>query len=466
MSQSAQSIPPLNFDEADGYDQHEFDDDLGREMSLEFGTLGTGVSRFSEVTIEERKHRIANLVSEIYNTVPLNQGLAGSTRKSLTQTLKRYASVDAGMSDVTSVITNRSHYTKPDPIRDAPRGGANSNMRRFASSPKLMTSSLTSKKTSRSITVQNLGPLNAATSMINLKQKKNSLEEHVNKHMPLRQNNSVPAGAGRKSSLSRSSSMSTVRKISDQQQTGTGSRLLKKSDSMRKISGNSQKSTAATVEPRRNEPEVRRSLSPAVSRVSKASLASRASEDATLVEDDHEVHEPVQDEVDHDARSIRTETGSVARGPDIDYVKANKIGATTAGQHHRTEVIAATEAAEQKKKSDAMNPPEDYQPGSVPKYLQDRREQWRKEAERIERERPDPDCPPGHVLLPEEDRKIALKAMLAKYDKCLATVNNFPVRSDTLRARNQKVELENELRRLEEAIRTYERPKVFVKKNH
>ena len=62
-------------------------------------------------------------------------------------------------------------------------------MRKYASSPKLMTKD---EPVKHHISVQNLGPLTSASSMLNLKAKKNSLEEHVNKHLPLKKNSSAP----------------------------------------------------------------------------------------------------------------------------------------------------------------------------------------------------------------------------------------------------------------------------------
>ena len=93
MSQSCQSVPPLNLDE-EYYDA----DDLNQEMSLR--GIGIGVARFSDITIDERKDRIRNMVNEIYNSVPLSEG--NHTRRSLNQNLKRFASVD---NDIDRYIT-------------------------------------------------------------------------------------------------------------------------------------------------------------------------------------------------------------------------------------------------------------------------------------------------------------------------------------------------------------------------
>lgn len=47
--------------------------------------------------------------------------------------------------------------------------------------------------------------------------------------------------------------------------------------------------------------------------------------------------------------------------------------------------------------------PANYQRGVVPKYLKDRREDLPIE--------PDIECPPGHILLPEEERKETLRVL-------------------------------------------------------
>ena len=97
MSQSCHSIvPPLNLEEVEDYDE------VAKEVSL--GYVGLGIHRFSDITIDERKDRIQNLINEIYTSVPLNSG--NPTRKSLNQSIRRYASVDQ-VSDVDSVITSQ-----------------------------------------------------------------------------------------------------------------------------------------------------------------------------------------------------------------------------------------------------------------------------------------------------------------------------------------------------------------------
>lgn len=53
--------------------------------------------------------------------------------------------------------------------------------------------------------------------------------------------------------------------------------------------------------------------------------------------------------------------------------------------------------------NDPSKPPPTYQKGVLPKYLKNRK------GESIDE--PEPDCPPGHVLLPEEERKETLRVL-------------------------------------------------------
>ena len=96
-------------------------------------------------------------------------------------------------------------------------------------------------------------------------------------------------------------------------------------------------------------------------------------------------------------------------------------------------------------------------------YLQNRQASWKAEEERIEREKPDPDCPAGHRKLSDGDRREILGQMKERYKSLTLQANSFPVRNDTMRVQKMKAEIEREMANLEEKICQYERPKVFVK---
>lgn len=123
---------------------------------------------------------------------------------------------------------------------------------------------------------------------------------------------------------------------------------------------------------------------------------------------------------------------------------------------------------------DPIRPPPGYQKGVVPKYIQERKEA-------VQNQMGDKhDCPEGHVLLPEEERKETLKVLrqsnqihifvlwahqvlVAGYADRIQELNSMPVRNDTLRMRRRKMELDNELKKIDEGIKVFQRPKVFVK---
>lgn len=44
-------------------------------------------------------------------------------------------------------------------------------------------------------------------------------------------------------------------------------------------------------------------------------------------------------------------------------------------------------------------------------------------------------------------------------------LNSLPVRSDTLKMKKRKMEIEEELKKIDEGIKVFQRPKVFVKIN-
>ena len=65
----------------------------------------------------------------------------------------------------------------------------------------------------------------------------------------------------------------------------------------------------------------------------------------------------------------------------------------------------------------------------MPRYLRTRKQEWRRDEERREAVRAaDPECPPGHVRLTEEERTAALEALNERYEELLRRGNRLPVR--------------------------------------
>jgi len=109
--------------------------------------------------------------------------------------------------------------------------------------------------------------------------------------------------------------------------------------------------------------------------------------------------------------------------------------------------------------------PEKYQLGVVPKYLHVRQKQWRDEEEKRKRDAPDPSIPPGLELLPDAERLQTLSQLDQNYNELVKQMLLLPVRMDTLRVRQQKENIEKEMVKVEEAIKIFSQPKVFIKKD-
>ena len=102
--------------------------------------------------------------------------------------------------------------------------------------------------------------------------------------------------------------------------------------------------------------------------------------------------------------------------------------------------------------------------GRVPDYLVNRKQQWQElEDERI-RNRPDPNCPKGMMLMPEDERQSTLQTLQDSRSECLRQLERLPFVIETPSAKRRAEELENKLREIEKAIDVFSKPKVFVTK--
>ncbi|XP_067216120.1 origin recognition complex subunit 1 isoform X2 [Linepithema humile] len=135
---------------------------------------------------------------------------------------------------------------------------------------------------------------------------------------------------------------------------------------------------------------------------------------------------------------------------EIDYVKLNK-----------ERISVASKLATQ------LNngvPPPNYRKGVVPRYLRERKEAQEKE-QKARAEALNVDCPEGHVSLPDNERKETLRLLKKNYQDYVNELNMMPIKTDTLRAQRRKMEIEKQLNKLEEGIKVFSRPKVYVKIN-
>ncbi|KAF7998386.1 hypothetical protein HCN44_009784 [Aphidius gifuensis] len=110
--------------------------------------------------------------------------------------------------------------------------------------------------------------------------------------------------------------------------------------------------------------------------------------------------------------------------------------------------------------------PPSYRKGVVPKYIKERKEEKLQQEIKAQADAEFiADCPDGHVPLPDNERKDTLKKLKKNYQDFVTKLNMIPIRSDTLRSQRQKIEIEKELNKLEEGIKVFSRPKVFIKIN-
>ncbi|XP_075710943.1 enkurin domain-containing protein 1 [Rhinoderma darwinii] len=103
------------------------------------------------------------------------------------------------------------------------------------------------------------------------------------------------------------------------------------------------------------------------------------------------------------------------------------------------------------------------QKGHVPQYLLDLKEKWMKEQQEVKKRTPDPSLPPGHTMMPEHERQETLNKIKQTETQLLMELLSLPVRADNLSIQNRRTVLEKKLSEIEEAIKVFARPKVFIK---
>jgi hypothetical protein len=141
-------------------------------------------------------------------------------------------------------------------------------------------------------------------------------------------------------------------------------------------------------------------------------------------------------------------------------------------QHHKDtpdfvtsnawEIIQSTPARPFEEESTVKAKHESF--GRIPEYLLQRKEQWAREEEERRRNMPDPDCPPGMVRLDEDERVRTLGVLTKSLEQAQFQVSRLPLRIETLRQTRRKDELLARLQEIEDAIRVFSKPKVYVAK--
>lgn len=100
--------------------------------------------------------------------------------------------------------------------------------------------------------------------------------------------------------------------------------------------------------------------------------------------------------------------------------------------------------------------------GRVPEYLENRKNRWAEEQEEVRRRAPDPDCPPGMCLMPEDERLSTLDTLTTSRDEVLRLLRNMPFVVETPSQKKKQSDLEAKMREIERAIGLFSKPKVYI----
>ncbi|XP_006860304.1 PREDICTED: enkurin domain-containing protein 1 [Chrysochloris asiatica] len=148
-------------------------------------------------------------------------------------------------------------------------------------------------------------------------------------------------------------------------------------------------------------------------------------------------------------------------GLGVDFISHNARTAKRAPRRHSRSLQVLAQVLEHQRQAQ-----EHYnatQKGHVPHYLLERRDLWRQEAEAHQHSQSDPAIPPGHTRMPENQRLETLSSLLQSQSQLLRELVLLPAGADSLRAQGHRAELDRKLVQVEEAIKIFSRPKVFVK---
>ncbi|NXI28556.1 ENKD1 protein, partial [Sterrhoptilus dennistouni] len=155
------------------------------------------------------------------------------------------------------------------------------------------------------------------------------------------------------------------------------------------------------------------------------------------------------------------ETKMQLEGRSVDFIRHNACTAKRAPLRRSQSLQALAELLEHKHREQ-----EEYntkQKGHVPQYLLERKELWRKQMEERLRNLPDPDTPPGHTMMPESQRLDTLSSLKQSQEQLIKDLVLLPMRGDSLKMQKRRIELERKLSQIDEAIKIFSRPKVFIK---
>ncbi|XP_047736344.1 uncharacterized protein LOC125177861 [Hyalella azteca] len=74
----------------------------------------------------------------------------------------------------------------------------------------------------------------------------------------------------------------------------------------------------------------------------------------------------------------------------------------------------------------------------------------------------DPCCPERHTRLPDHQRLATLRLLHTSIQEVVRELSALPVAQDTLRVRARRAQLEDKLLQLEDGVRIFTQPVVYV----
>ncbi|XP_072272194.1 enkurin domain-containing protein 1 [Pyxicephalus adspersus] len=148
-------------------------------------------------------------------------------------------------------------------------------------------------------------------------------------------------------------------------------------------------------------------------------------------------------------------------GSSIDFVAHNARNAKKVQIRRSRSMQTLNEVLEDKQREQKEY--DSKQKGQVPQYLLDLKQQWLREKEEMKKQTPDPAMPPGHTMMPEQERQETLRKLRETQAQLTKELLMLPVRADTLSIQNRRTELDKKLSEIEEGIKIFSRPKVFIK---
>lgn len=110
--------------------------------------------------------------------------------------------------------------------------------------------------------------------------------------------------------------------------------------------------------------------------------------------------------------SIPRTQAEIAAPSNTDWVSRNKVRAMTMMASHKDD------------RSDKLERHEEF--GRVPEYIEERKARWAEEESEKRRRAPDPNCPPGMCLMPEQERQNTLQTLQQSKAEALNQLRRMP----------------------------------------